>query len=183
MAKRKKFGLVLDMPLTYRDTGHLNKAAKQSAEKLNQLELELRIMELFQHYGLSMPSEKLPEATVNLIISMARDLKIPGFFYKREIKRPSRPSKWGDKAGLTLALQAEIISTQNPSMALRSVLNIVKKKYGYKQPLDSLYVRYSEAVKSHYVSWWLKWYRDITTNSKLTDKEYIDFLSGALAEN
>ncbi len=181
MAKSKQFSPILDIPLLYRNTNSLSAKVNKSAKKLNDMELELRLAELFRYYGLPMPASKIPTNTLKLIIAMARDLKIPGFFYKHEIKRPGRPAKWMDKEGLVLLLQTEIVTAQNPDKALRSVLNIVKQKYNYAYSLNSLYTRYSEASKSHSGSRLLKWHHNLKEKSKLSAEEYVDILNHTLS--
>ena len=144
MPKKKKYGNILDVPLS---SIYLHKRTPQTEENY-QIEIRNRETALFEAYDLVRPQD-IPMAARELIKNMARDLKIDGFYYEGELKTAGRPKKWAtnnDKIILFLIVQR--FKTKYPHKTLSNIINIVAKECYPDMEARSLYTRYQEIEKS-----------------------------------
>lgn len=132
MAKRKKFGNILDVPMSDKDD---NIIARERA--------------LYEYYGLKYNIRYMSGDTHTLIYKMARELKIPGFMNEKEVLKPGKPPKWTGLIATKFLIQVRIIQLEKPNISLRNAIEITRRKYNYEYSLESLYVRYSEIQKNN----------------------------------
>lgn len=137
MAKRKTFGNLLDkeFPIIL---------GENAVDKFFS-ELTEREKLLFEYYGIERP-ENIPHQARVLIIKMAQNAGIIGFMELPP--KVGKPNLWAGKYGKLFWVRVKLQIYKKPTVSLRNNISIVKNKYDYKEPLDSLYVRYSEVCKN-----------------------------------
>ena len=139
MPKKKKYGNILDVPLSPNLLLLGNDWIKQ-----RDIDLKEREIELFKEYGLTRP-EILNSQARDLIRFMARDLKIKGFMENNEVKPTGRPSKWKDfNEMLLLFIRVHLMQQRHPEMDLRSIIRNITQRYYPENKPDGIYARYNE---------------------------------------
>lgn len=135
MPKKKKYGNILDVPLS----ANLLLLEKDWIKQRDTDLLE-RETALFAEYGLTRP-KNLPISVQKLIKAMARELKINSFFYETEIKTAGRPKTWAianDKILLFFIVQG--FKKKYPNKTLFDIISIVANRYYPKTTARSLFL-------------------------------------------
>ena len=164
MPKKKKYGNILDMPLSI----NLLSAGSEEWALQRDADLLLREKALFQEYGLTRPAGLAPDAR-KLIQMMARDLNIKGFMEKNDIKPVGRPTKWKDfNEILLLFARVRSMQQRNPEMDLRSVIrNITNKYYPKNNPKYRHFLSFEFANNLYTAYWYMNRHRKYPTAPKI----------------